>query len=144
MISENNKAKILHKLFKVKLVTLVEQLVPLLKRNFSYGFFSGIISRELLFRVSVRNRFWKTIQQRFFYQVLAKRLRSEGNNSVCSGGWAVCSAVLQKEIYQENCHCWRPASVIISCKLVKKMLHHGNVSTIFGIFICLVIKIIVV
>ena len=61
MISENNKAKILNKLFKVKLVTLVEQLVPLLKR-----------------------------------------------------------------IFEENCQCCRPASVIIPCELMKKILNHGN------------------
>ena len=41
MISENNKARIMNTLFKVKLLALVEQLAALLKRNFPYAFLSG-------------------------------------------------------------------------------------------------------
>ena len=41
MISENNKARIMNTLFKVKLLALVERLAALLKRNFSYAFLSG-------------------------------------------------------------------------------------------------------
>ena len=41
MISDNNKARVLNTLFKVKLFALVELLVALLKLNFPYAFFSG-------------------------------------------------------------------------------------------------------
>ena len=70
LISKNNKARILNTLFKVKLVVLVEQLVPLLRRNFPYAFLSGVISRQLLFRVSVRSRFLKNYTAKVFYQIL--------------------------------------------------------------------------
>ena len=62
MISENNKARILNTLFKVKLLALVEQLAALLKRNFPYAFCRGDISDNcpsefLLARSSERQGF---------------------------------------------------------------------------------------
>ena len=74
--------------------------------------------------------------------------RTEGENSVSSAGWVVCSAVLKKINFQENCQYWRPASVMLPCEFMKTILEHGNlprnVSIIFGIFICLVSQIIIV
>ena len=95
LISEITNDRILKTLFKAKLLALVEQLVSLLKRKFPNAFFYKVISIQLLFRVSVRSRFWK-YTAKFFYQILGKRLKSEEDNSVCFAGWLVYSAVLKK------------------------------------------------
>ena len=72
MISEDNKARILNK-FKVKLLALVEQLVKnLLKRNFPYASFSGVISRQLFFRVSVSSS-----SERLYSKCLLSNSRKE-------------------------------------------------------------------
>ena len=127
------------------MLPLVKQLVVLLKLKFPKAIFSGVISRQLLFRVSVRSRFWKTIQQRFSIKYWESVSRSEGDNSVCSTGWFVCSAVLKKINYQR----WRPASVVLPYKFMN-LFHRGNflrifhVSTIFWNFICSVSQIVIV
>ena len=134
--SENNKARLLNTLFKVKLLALVEQLVALLKRNFPYAFLSEGTSRQLFFQVSGSSRFKVA---KVFYQILGRRLniRRRQVRVLCRLGFLI------KVIFQEKCQFWRPASAILPCEFMKTRLHHGsfpkNVPAIFGIFICFVL-----
>ena len=157
LISENNKSRILNTLLKVKLLALVEQLIALLKRKFPTHFFFfnfylfifvfwGGGGRRRGFPDNCFSEFLivggsETLHKKGFLSNTRKALqiRIKQFRVLCR-----LDLPTKKWIFCRKMPCFRN----VTHEFMTTRLHRGNllkkVSTVFGIFICLVSQIIIV
>ena len=155
LISDNNKSRILNTLLKVKLLALVEQLIALLKRKFPTHFFFFLISIFIFFLRGGRRRGFpdncfseflivggsETLHKKGFLSNTRKALqiRRKQFRVLCR-----LDLPTKKWIFCRKMPCFRN----VTHEFMTARLHRGNllkkVSTVFGIFICLVSQIIIV